>query len=544
LGIKTLQWTIKMNHLITLTTLLVVRVSYSLEETPNIMFIMADQLRFDALSEELSPNLSNLKSTGYNFLHAYTSTPTCTPARAAILTGRSPWYHGMLGYDDIAKHYPQGEYPELLAASGYALHSIGKNHFGWDKKLDQGEAHSFNSTNIYDGLGNGMPDGSEYDDYDRWFQEQKPGEDPLKNIDDWNSWHALLYPYETFYHPTAWTGRNAVNFLNDYANISQTSSAPPFFLKVSFHRPHSPYDPPVEYFKKVTDDLVNPPYAGGNWDERYKGPDHDCGPKHFDAWCGEMPLNETLFSRKSYLANVKFIDDQVGDIIDSLEQNGLKENTFILFTADHGDGQGDHYHWRKGFPYEFSSHIPMILWASNSGASSSHDIDEPVELRDLFPTFLDIAGASDLIPSDLNGSSLINLIPKLRSKLHLTDLTSEPWREWIDLEHNICYNTTMHWNALTDGKIKYVYRAYFDDEQLFNMTADPKEMESLHDKPEYAEELELWRGRMVQQFEDEERGEKWVKDGILQRRVEGQDRSPYYPKNIQRNDIEVEIEII
>ena len=92
----------------------------------------------------------------------------------------------------------------------------------------------------------------------------------------------------------------------------------------------------------------------------------------------------------------------------------MKENTFILFTADHGDGQGDHYHWRKGFPYEFSSHIPMILWASNSEASSSHDIDAPVELRDLFPTFLDIAGASDLIPSDLNGSSLINLILTLQ----------------------------------------------------------------------------------------------------------------------------------
>merc|ERR1712226_569591 len=167
----------KMNIHISFAILLAVKVSYSLTEPSNIMFIMADQLRFDALSQELSPNLNNMKLSGYNFLHAYTSTPTCTPARAAILTGRSPWYHGMLGYGDIARHYPQGEYPELLAASGYSLHAIGKNHFGWDKHLDQGVAHSFNSTNIYDGLGNGMPGGAEFDDYDRWFQEQKPGED-------------------------------------------------------------------------------------------------------------------------------------------------------------------------------------------------------------------------------------------------------------------------------------------------------------------------------------------------------------------------------
>ena len=131
---------------------------------------MADQLRFDALSEEITPNLIHLKSTGYNFKNAYSSTPTCSPARAAILTGRSPWYHGMLGYGDIAKYYPQGEYPELLSKAGYSLHVIGKNHFGWDKRLNQPVTHNFHTAKIYDGVGNGMPDGLEFDDYYRWFQ--------------------------------------------------------------------------------------------------------------------------------------------------------------------------------------------------------------------------------------------------------------------------------------------------------------------------------------------------------------------------------------
>ena len=110
----------------------------TLATTNNILFIMADQLRFDFISQEVSPNLMRLRSTGYNFVNAYSSTPTCTPARAAILTGRSPWYHGMLGYGKISKYYPQGEYPELLAALGYTLHAVGKNHFGWDDSIDEG----------------------------------------------------------------------------------------------------------------------------------------------------------------------------------------------------------------------------------------------------------------------------------------------------------------------------------------------------------------------------------------------------------------------
>ena len=88
----------------------------------------------------------------------------------------------------------------------------------------------------------------------------------------------------------------------------------------------------------------------------------------------------------------------------------------------------------------------------------------------------------------------------------------------------------MHWNALTDGKIKYIYRAYFDDEQLFNMTADPQEIQSLHDRPQYFEELIKWRGRLAQQFKEEDRGTKWVKNGVLQRRKLGQNYSPYYPR--------------
>ena len=101
---------------------------------PNLLFSMADQLRFDALSvvnPSLStPNLDALAAEGARFARAYSSTPTCTPARAALLTGRSPWNHGMLGYGVVAPSYPF-EFPRALAAAGYITATIGKDHFGW-----------------------------------------------------------------------------------------------------------------------------------------------------------------------------------------------------------------------------------------------------------------------------------------------------------------------------------------------------------------------------------------------------------------------------
>eukprot|EP00948_MAST-09A_sp_MAST-9A-sp1_P001549 g1549.t1 len=503
---------------------------------PNILFIMADQMRWDVLSEKVTPNLISLAESGHRFSNAYSSTPTCTPARAAILTGRSPWFHGMLSYGAIAKHYPQGEYVSLLSQSGYSCHSVGKNHF-----LNAGETpkHAFNTTMLYDGLGNGINQG-EFDDYDAWFQKQMPGLDPLKGIDDWNSWESILYPYEPYFHPTAWTGRTAVSFLE---NVPKDNDKP-FFLKVSFHRPHSPYDPPMEYYEQIDDDAVGKPKVGGNWDALFKNDLEHCGPAFKDAWCGEMPANATFQSRKSYLANVKFVDEQVGLILKKLEELKLDETTFILFTADHGDGQGDHYHWRKGFPYEFSSHVPMMarlpktLNQNETLTPSSSVIDNPVELRDLFPTFLDVAGTNtSLIPSNLNGSSLLALIANQKdgysSPSDSDDHLSSSWRKWIDLEHGVVYNTTVHWNALTDGKMKYIYRAFYGDEQLFNLTADPYEMRSLHSDESYQSELLLWRQRLVQQFINEQRGENWVKDGKLVQRTLNKVYSPYYPKNTQ-----------
>jgi arylsulfatase len=107
---------------------LALRAAAAAPTRPNILLLMADQMRFDTLTPELTPALSSLADSGLRFARTYTSTPSCTPARSALLTGLSPWYHGMLGYGDVAPAWPF-EMPRAMGALGYSTAVVGKNHY-------------------------------------------------------------------------------------------------------------------------------------------------------------------------------------------------------------------------------------------------------------------------------------------------------------------------------------------------------------------------------------------------------------------------------
>jgi arylsulfatase len=145
------------------------------------------------------------------------------------------------------------------------------------------------------------------------------------------------------------------------------------------------------------------------------------------------------------------------------------------------------------------------------------------ELRDILPTFLEVANHHPALTMD--GKPITCLL--------LNDPSGAAcnWRKWIDMELNIVYNDTIHWNALTDGTIKYVYNAYDGSEMLFDLIKDPTESHNCAADGAYHDALTQWRQRMVQQFIDEQRGDGWVKDGLLQKRVKGTLYSPHYPGN-------------
>jgi arylsulfatase A-like enzyme len=480
-------------------------------ERPHILFLMTDQQRGDCLGAAgnriaRTPHLDRIAAEGARFANAYSSTPTCTPARTALLTGLSPWHHGMLGMTRMAGRYPL-EKPRALREASYFTCTIGKNHFA-----PMRNGHGYEQMVLDEHCSCGRipgerAPGEERTDYEAWFWSEAPNLNPHATSLGWNDYAGKAFALPERLHPTAWTGQAAVNFLRDYRRNQ------PFFLKVSFIRPHSPYDPPAR-FLRMYEDADLPPARAGRWAGRYESRNSDRN----DIWRGRLPESEIRRSRAAYYGCVSQVDEQVGRILETLEARGLLEETLILFTSDHGDMTGDQNLWRKSYAYEPSAHIPMLMrWpAGLVSARRGQVVTQPVELRDVLPTFL--AAARREPSREIDGSSLLSLVKT----------GGAGWREFIDLEHNICYSPDNHWNALTDGRWKYIFHAKDGEEQLFHLDRDPYELKDLAGDTAHADELRRWRARLVAHFE--ERGEPFLKGGKLALRPEGMMTSPLFPQ--------------
>jgi len=473
---------------------------------PNILFLMADQYRADCVGAEgnraiRAPHLDRIAGEGVRFRCAYTSVPSCTPARAGLLTGLSPWHHGMLGYGRVADRY-ENEMPQLLRDAGYQTFGIGKMHWS-----PQRNPHGFHRT-LLDESGR-VESAGFVSDYRQWFRQEAPDLNPDATGIGWNDYAAKPYTLPERLHPTCWMGDRAVEFLQGYGRPE------PFFLKVSFARPHSPYDAP-ERFLKLYETAAIPKAVVGHWAERHAQRGKSL-PK--DTWQGDLGEEQVRRSRQGYYGSVTFIDEQVGRILEVLEKRGWLENTLIVFTSDHGDMLGDHHLWRKTYAYEGSARIPMLVrWPGNLlDAKRGQVLPQPVELRDVLPTFLDAAGVS-LAPTRFDGRSLLELI---RGR-------ANGWREFIDIEHSPCYAPENYSNALADGRWKYIFHACSGEQQLFDLEKDPGELRDLASEAAHQETRRLWRRRLVEHVA--ERGEPFVVNGDLGLRPKGILYSPKYPR--------------
>jgi arylsulfatase A-like enzyme len=480
---------------------------------PNILLLMCDQFRGDCLGADgnkaiRTPNFDRIAREGALFKHAYSSLPSCTPARATLLTGLGAWRHGMLGYGAVATEYPN-EMPRMLREAGYYTQGIGKMHWHPQRAL-----HGFHKV-LLDESGRAEDKGF-VSDYRQWFKTQAPDLNPDATGVGWNDYRSKPYALPERLHPTVWTGDRAVEFLSKYGDGTEGEKpGEPFFLKVSFARPHSPYDPPQRFFDMYADaDL--PKAVIGGWAKR----NEMHGQKLSSSTPrGDLGADQVRSSRQGYYGSVTFLDEQIGRILAVLEKRGMLDNTLILYTADHGDMLGDHHLWRKTYAYESSSRVPMLIrWPKGAtDAKRGQVLDQPVELRDVLPTLLDAAGVK-FEQSRFDGRSMMELIRG----------GTDNWRKFIDLEHSTCYWPENQWCALTDGHVKYIYGAADGSEQLFDMDADPGETCDLAGQAKHAQTLAEWRGRMVEHLK--ERGPKWVSDGKLMLRPKPMLYGPNYPK--------------
>ena len=475
-------------------------------KSPHIILIMTDQQRADALGcagnkAVISPNIDRLAAEGHLFRNAYSASPSSTPARAGLLTGMSPWHHGLLGYGQVAERYPY-EMPQMLKELGYHALGIGKMHW-----YPQNVLHGFEVTIIDE---SGRVESPYFmSDYRKWFATQAFGMNPDSTGVEWNAHGAKTYALPERLHPTVWTGDRAVEAIKGY------TSEQPLFLKVSFARPHSPYDPPQRVLDMYEGKNIPIPVVG-NWCEKLPEDPHP--ERTPEAYNGNFGIEYAQNSRKYYYAAITFIDEQVGRIIDELKKKGMYDNALICFVSDHGDLLGDHYLWRKTYAYEGSAAIPYIVKLPHfckQVKKAGTPIDEPVELRDLLPTFLAVNGAE--ISKAIDGMSLLPLMEEKKAS----------WRRFIDIEHAETYWHNNYWCALTDGKIKYIWFFHSGEEQLFDLTKDPGEINDLSKDPSSQKQLKLMRKAMAEHLE--ERGEEWMKDGELIVRDKSLLYSPNYP---------------
>lgn len=462
----------------------------------NILFLMGDQHRGDCIGADgagwiKTPNLDKLAREGVIFTKAYTSVPSCLPARTAILTGMSPWQSGQLGYKDIPEY--EYELPQMFTEAGYRTHAVGKNHF-----TPMRNTHGYQSVELEEAWHTMLKDSAKCD-YTLWFEEYVPGQDlNASGLHYTDHRGGVAFPFEDKYHATHWTADRAIRFLENY------DGEEPWLLKVSFQRPHPPFDPPERWLEKYNS-IDIPKAKVGSWAEKKYG--HKTGSLNElkNATSGNFPEDEIDASRRSYYAAISFVDEQLGRVLEALGKRGELENTLIIYTADHGDMMGDQHMWRKCRPYEGSARIPMILrWPESMQlqAERGQICTELVELRDVLPTFLDAAGIPK--PQVMDGESMLYI------------LRDKPGRKMLDLEHAQIYEEDNAWVALTDGHFKYIYFTLTGQQQLFDLETDPYELNDLASEEFFEKNKSLvkkWRKRMIKHLEI--RGDEWVKNGDL-----------------------------
>lgn len=467
---------------------------------PNVILICVDEMRADCQSAAghprvQTPHLDELARNGSRFAHGYSATPTCVPARVALFTGQSQEKHGRVGYVDgvpFDRAHPVTMQREFSRA-GYQTGAIGKMHVYPERSRT-----GFDDVILHDGFlhfsrAEHGRDFNYFDDYVPWLRRQ-PGVSPDEEYFDHgvscNSTVARPWDKPERLHPTSWVGTQTIQWLY------RRDPTRPFFLYLSFHRPHPPYDPPAWAFEQYRQ-MPRMQRELGNWEHHYEPARTD---GMHTAYVGKHPTTEIHRARAGYYGLITQMDMQLNRIKETLMEFGVHDDTIIAFTSDHGEMMGDHDMYRKGVGFEGSSHIPFIIAgaANDDTMMRNQVVDEVVELRDMAPTLLDLAGVP--IPDDCDGRSLADFLRGDRPD----------WRRWLHGEH-VLFDQSLQW--VTDGHIKYLWASRWGTEELFDLDADPGELTNLADDPAYAELLKMWRSRLIQDLKGREEG--FVQGGEL-----------------------------
>lgn len=428
---------------------------------PNIVFLLADDMRHDDLSfldsdRARTPHLDELAAEGVHFSNARVTTAICVVSRVSILTGQYARRHGIYGFrTPIAEEAWRETYPMALKREGYRTGFVGK--YG---------------VNIW------VPDEQKQypsDDFDYWFV---PGPGQKRFLPDEEGRDV---------HYTQMLGRKAIEFLRESADE-------PFCLSLSFLAPHGSLDPNPAFESLFADDTMGLP--------RTFGPEfYDQLPEPFRVGrnFGREKFVEQMSTHPDFLAFMRTrknktygLDLVVGAIRLELERLGVAENTIVIFSSDHGYYSGEHGINGKWWMHEESVRTPMIVHDPRlPSASGGRELDPYVLNIDIAPTILEYAGAP--IPDGMQGRSM---------KPFVDGRAVKDWREDFFYEQHFDLSTTKSERYIppVEGVVgpRFKYVNYFQDEgaeELFDILEDPNETNNLVDEPSHRDVLARMRDR-------------------------------------------------
>jgi len=442
---------------------------------PNILLITCDQMRADAMGCAgnpivKTPNLDALAASGINFANAYTPYPVCEPARASITTGMYP--HKCLVFNPKSGGEEITDFPVLgteLTKLGYTTYAMGKLHYHpytppGQPKTTHGIQHvefaeSGRWANLYDGAA-GLEDYLDYLEAVGWGGYSRAHAVGNNDI------FPTVSPLPEEHYVDSWVASRAVSHMQQHLEDTPDK---PFFMWASFPKPHSPYDPPRPY-DAMYDPREIPLPIGTIDDIRNRGLDEDYA-RYFKYQWDTVSDAAKQVILAHYYGLISFQDKQVGRMLDFLQQAGVRDNTIVIFTADHGDMMGDFGLYFKTVMYRGSIDVPFIVSYPN-GLPANIVSNELVGLQDIFPTLFAFAGKTDINTDGLD------LAPIIKGE--------QPGRESY-----VAYFCTDEYPqngriALVTKDFKYIYTVSGGVEELYDMKNDPCEKNNLATKPEFA----------------------------------------------------------
>ncbi len=457
---------------------------------PNILLLCTDQQRYDALgaygNDEIeTPNLDRLAAQGTLFDQCYVQNPVCAPSRASLMTSRYVHAHGLWA-NGVALPDGQPMVSRALADAGYDCGLAGKLHLACCIG-DRTEQRHDDGFRVFR-WAHDPSHGSEQNQYHRWLEERFPtlyadARDPSSPV----TFGGL--PAEAHY--THWTAEETIGFLRGGRDESR-----PFFWVANFFDPHHPFEAPPEYLDRYDAQTLSAPVGGpGELDgkpEIYTEASKRSYAGHVKGFA-EYTADEIQRIKAAYYAMVTFVDDEVGRILDTLEECGLADDTIVVFTSDHGEMLGDHQLLLKGpMMYDCAVRVPLLVrWPDRIPAGARRD--ELVQWIDLAPTFLDAAGVPAM-PTQQGQS----LLPLVRDEVVADGIG---FRDWALSEHRNSshpYDPGVYTTMLRHGHWKVVVHhgepatSRDRDGELYDLAADPDELVNLwHDPAHVADRLRM-----------------------------------------------------